>query len=225
MKDSKKYTERLKKFISTVQDCNAPIPAYEKSIEAMIYAVLCEYLDDQQANKALEKFTEHFVDWNDLRVSRPEEVAEVLGSNKPEYKKIASNLTQMLNAVFEKYDCLDIEHLKDMGKREAREELEKINELEPFCSNYFLMVCMDAHTVPLSDGMIQYLRTQKLIHPDADNADTQGFVERVLSSQYTYSFFYELLNLSRNPEKEPSKNKKTKKKTKTKKTTKKKNSK
>ncbi len=91
MKDSKKYAEKLLKLYRSRKREYGKVnkPKYEFSTDALIYAIVSENIPDSAAQSAVKKLARHFVDWNDLRVSRPEEIVDVLGKDNPEYRRIA----------------------------------------------------------------------------------------------------------------------------------------
>ena len=44
-----------------------------------VFAIVSENLTESQAQAAIKKLKDYFVDWNDLRVATVDEIAEVLG--------------------------------------------------------------------------------------------------------------------------------------------------
>jgi hypothetical protein len=102
----------------------------------MVFAALCQDSTESAAKNALKKIQSHFVDFNDLRVARTEEILEVIGNDMNNAEKSAANAVAMLNAVFQKYDSLATENISGTGKKGVKEALEKVSGLSDFVKNF-----------------------------------------------------------------------------------------
>jgi len=191
MKNSSQYIQKLKKLFSILKkgDEKPKKPVYHDPIEAIVFAVLCEESTESRAKAALKKIQSHFVDFNDLRVARAEEIAEVIGPDIEEPEKHAVRLTSLLNAIFQKYDCLSPEDLASTGKRSTKEILEKFNGMTNFISSYIMLTVINVHAVPLTEKMIQYLKAYNIVDPVFENEQIVAFVERQISAANAYTFY------------------------------------
>ena len=165
---------------------------YDEPVEALIYAIISEKMSEKAAQSAIKRFTGYFVGWNDLRVSRPEEIVEILGADTSVTRDIALALTGALGAVFDRYNTVSLKVLKKIGKRPARQTLEKMNGLSRFVVSYCMLTSLHGHAIPLTKKMIDYLRSKQLIHPDSDEQQIEGFLARQISAENA-SEFYALL--------------------------------
>jgi hypothetical protein len=226
MKDSKKYTDNLNKFWKKQKPKGAKLspPQYEDPVDALLYATIREFFSETATKKMLTKLSKHFVDWNDMRVSRFEEIIEVLGGDDPVNRTIARTVRKSLNSVFEANDCISLDYFVELGKRKAKEELDKMESVSNYVAAYIILCCMDGHAIPINQRIVDFLKDNKLVHPDSDISDIQGFVERIISTSQGYLFFETIRTMSEGSAKSaPVKAvKKTAKKTTKKKTTKKK---
>jgi endonuclease III len=191
MKNTNQYIQKLKKIFSILKkgDEKPKKPVYHDPIEAIVFAVLCEKSTESCAKAALKKIQSHFVDFNDLRVARAEEIAEVISPDIEEPEKCAAKLTLLLNAIFQKYDCLVTEDLTSTGKRGTKEILEKFNGMTNFISSYIMLIVCNAHAVPLTEKMIQYLKAYNVIDPKLENEQIVAFVEKQISAANAYTFY------------------------------------
>ena len=75
MKDSKVYAKKIAKLYRDMKKEYAKVKAveYDDPIEAIVFGTLCQHQTLPAARTSLRKIHRHFVDLNDLRVSRPEE--------------------------------------------------------------------------------------------------------------------------------------------------------
>ncbi|MBN1787809.1 MAG: hypothetical protein JW806_05380 [Sedimentisphaerales bacterium] len=191
MKSSSQYIQRLKKLYSILKKGSdkPKKPAYDDPVEAIVFAVLSENSTESGTRSALKKIQSHFVDFNDLRVARTEEIVEVIKSDVTEAEKCAARLTSILNSIFQKYDCLSLEDFMSSRKKAAREILEKLNGMTRFVSNYIMLTIINAHSVPITEKMIEHLKTHKIVDPKLDNEQITAFVERYISAANAYAFY------------------------------------
>lgn len=191
MKDSKQYAQRIKDAFRSFKRKDAKVrpPSFDKPLDALVYAVIAEHASRSETTRILKAFEGHFVDTNDLRVSRSEEVLEVIGTNAPWARKVAKALPRALNALFNLYDGLTVAPLMDVGKRQARKTLAELEGVSRFAADYFVLVVLGGHAIPLTEGMLSYLRSNELVHPDADDEDITGFLERQISASEAYAFY------------------------------------
>ena len=218
MKDSSKYAKKVMKLFSSLKKASqAPKePEYEDPIDSIVHGILSEYITLKDAKSAQRKIESHFVDLNDLRVSRTEEIVEVLGINKEVGAKIAAEVTNFLNIVFDRYDAISLDVLQDLGKRQARKDLEDLGCISKFAVGYCFLTALKGHAIPLTEPMVNYLQENELVYPGADSDTIEGFLERQISSSDGYTFYYLLREES---EKSPGKSSTAAKTTTTKKKT------
>ena len=207
MKNSKEYSKKiislyqsLKRKYGTIvsslgsneskDDVLADEP--QTVVDYIIYGIISEKLDEKDAQAAMKRFSKYFVDWNDLRVSRQEEIAEQLGADTPENRQIALTITKVLQRVFNENHQISLESLQKSGKRQARQKLEKMEELSRFVIDHCMLTSLSSHAIPLTEKMIEYLKINDLVDKNADAATIEGFLSKQISAKNGYEF-YELL--------------------------------
>jgi endonuclease III len=191
MKNSKNYSKKIQKLYRSLSRKYPKVQkvSHEKVIDAVIYAVLNAEMNEKQADSVMRKFADYFVDWNDLRVSRMEEIVEVLGKDTSATMDIASSITRILNSIFNDYNKISLESLKKIGKRPAKLALEKIEGINRYVVEYCLLTALGGHAIPLTDRMIKYLRNNELVNPDADDQQIGGFLAKQISAKNGYEFY------------------------------------
>jgi hypothetical protein len=213
MKDSRTYGQKissiahsLRKKRSKAKSVEFDDPAY-----ALVYAIVSERTCISTAKTVMRKMEKHFVDLNDLRVSRTEEVLDILGACGEDSRKTASVLTQVLNSIYNRYNIVSLVSLIEMGKRQARKQLEKLDGLSSFAVSYCFLTALGGHSVPLTPRMITYLRAGGLVHPEATDDEIVGFLERRITAANAYEFYSLLRQESEKAGKPRAAKKKTKK--------------
>lgn len=191
MKNSKKYAKEIGKLYRSLKKKHPKVKVveFEEPVEALVYAVVSEDVRSSVAKAILKRIKGHFIDLNDLRVSRQEEICEALGSDTSDAKRRAKVLTDVLNAVFSQYDRVCLEDLKELGKRQARKELEKLEPASSFVISYCFLTAFGGHAIPLTPNMIEYLKTTGMVDPKAKDDDIEGFLERQISASEGYEFY------------------------------------
>jgi endonuclease III len=191
MKDSKEYSKKVHKLYRSLKRKYPKVQkaTYDDLVDALVYAIISAELSEAATQSAIKKFADYFVDWNDLRVSRAEEIIEVLGADTSVTRDIASSLTSALRVVFEKYNRVSLEALEKNSKRPAKQALQKIDGTTSFVVNYCMLTSLQGHAIPLTKKMIEYLRSNELVHPEADEQEIEGFLARQISAENAYEFY------------------------------------
>jgi anion-transporting ArsA/GET3 family ATPase len=220
MKNSKEYSKKIQRLYRSL---SRKYPKVQKVIhdepaDAIVYAIISTELSKKATESAIKKFADYLVDLNDLRVSQTEEIVEMLGVDTPVTRTIASTITRVLRAVFNEYHKVSLEALKKIGKRPARQILEKLDGTSRFVVDYCMLTSLQGHAIPLTKGMIEYLTSKELVYPNADEQQIGGFLAKQISAKKGYAFYALLRRESEaRRSKKKKKNKTTSKKTKTKK--------
>ncbi|HAL45888.1 MAG: hypothetical protein A2Y12_05885 [Planctomycetes bacterium GWF2_42_9] len=191
MKKPPQYSQRVKKLYAALKKGTEKPKKItsEDFIEALVYASLCQECTETAAKSALKKIESHFVDFNDLRVARIEEIVGVIGSEVSNADKAAARATATLNAVFQKYDSLVTENIVSTGKKGIKEVLDKLTGVSDFVRNFVCLTFLNGHNIPLTDKMIEYFKTYNLVDPQWDNAQIASFIEKQVSASEAYTFY------------------------------------
>jgi hypothetical protein len=191
MKNSKDYSKKVHGLYRSLKATYPKVKkiSYDEPADALVYAIVAENINGPATESAIKKFDGYFIDLNDLRVSRAEEILDVLGEETKSTKNIASSLTRALRAVFDEYNNVSLEALKKIGKRPAKQILEKMDGVSRFAVNYCMLTSLQGHAVPLTQKMIEYLRSNELVYPDADEQEIEGFLAKQISAENAYEFY------------------------------------
>ncbi len=191
MKNSKEYSKKIQSLYRSLkhQYPKAQEISYETVMDAIVFAVISEKMSDKATESAIKKFPEYFIDLNDLRVSRTEEIIEVLGENTPQTREIASRISKILQAIYNDYHRVNLEALKKLGKRPARQILEKIDGISRFVIDYCMLTSLHGHAVPLTENIVNYLKINDLVDGDADEQQISGFLTKQIPAKNGYEFY------------------------------------
>jgi hypothetical protein len=120
---------------------------------------------------------EEFVDYNELRVAPPKEIADAFGKDHPHARRKAVEITSVLNAIFGRRNTLSLEHVTKMTKRELRRHLAELG-LSPYAAACLVLKVYAGHAIPVDRTLVECLEIDKCVEPGSEIEDVQGFLER-----------------------------------------------
>ncbi|MBE0537403.1 MAG: hypothetical protein IH624_17205 [Phycisphaerae bacterium] len=191
MKNSTQYAKEISKLYRSLKKKHGKVTCmtFDDPAETLVYAIFSEHQRSSAAKTLWKRIGAHFVDLNDLRVSRSEEICDVLGSDSAQAKRTATAVTDVLNAIFRRRDRVSLVDLRQMGKRQARKELERFKAAGKFAIDYCFLVALEGHAIPLTPRMVDYLKADGLVDPTATDEEIAGFLERRISAADAYEFY------------------------------------
>ena len=191
MKDSKLYADKIKKLHRALKRSGTKVQpvSYEDPLEALVYGLLSEPVTESQAQAAHKRLARHFVDLNDLRVARSDEIVDLFGEDSPAVQEAAGRLTRVLMAVFNKVHGLTLTGIKKLGKRPAKQLIEALDGVSPFAVEYCMLTSLQGHAIPLNGRMIEYLKAEGLIHPESEPEEIEGFLTKLVPAKEGYEFY------------------------------------
>lgn len=203
MKDSKEYSKKVAAFFKKNKS-KIVLKQFESEdkVDSLVYAVLFEHLITDEVNVIVSLMRKHFVDWNDLRVSRLEEVLDVLSPIDVPLetkKKVSLQLINSLNSLFKKYDRISFEDIEELGKRQAYQELEILKFFTPFVVNFLMLNFKGSHALPLNSLMAAYAKKAGIVHPDSTETEIGAFFERQIPVDDIYNFYLLLRQMAESP--------------------------
>jgi len=218
MKNSKAYSKKVHKLYRSLKRKYPKVQkvSYDEPVEALVYAIISENMSEKAAQSAFNRVSDYFVDLNDLRVSPAEETVEVLGKDTPAMRDIASTLTRTLRSIFNEYHKVSLQALKKIGKRPAKQTLEKMDGTSRFVVDFCMLTSLGGHAIPLTKKMIEYLISNELVNVEADEQQIEGFLAKQISAKNAYEFYALLRRRSEAHKGRPKRNPKTTQKTKVK---------
>jgi len=190
MKNGTLYAGRLKKFFTKMRQSlpKPEIPEPDDPVRRLAVAILGAGCSDAEAARTLQKLLTIFVDWNDIRVSRAFELGRALDDASPAMQKRCHQLITALNSVYRLENKSSLDRLKNLGRREARQFLEKLPGMDEHAVAAVFLWSLGGHAIPVSDPVLQTLRDHDLVDPTADRSEIQAFLERNIAAHDAKEF-------------------------------------
>lgn len=156
-------------------------------LENLLYACLLEEGDFTAADEAYARL-EQYADWNEVRVSTTQELAEVAASlaNAP---AAVERLKLALHSVFETHYAYELEFLLKESQAKIVAQLEKYKGVSPFVIAYLVQNCFGGHKVPIADATLNLAETLGLINAKEREAGAIPGLERAISKSKGVEFF------------------------------------
>lgn len=190
MKHGTEYAKRVKRLHQRLLKSYGKPSAIEPTdpIEQMVVGILSQDTSMSRAQSAYRRLVGEMVDLNELRVTPPSEIAEQIDGLIPMASDKARRIVDALNAVRRRQDTLDLDFLKQRGRREAREYLESLEGLTPFVAAQVVLFSLQGHAIPVDNLTLYVLRKKELVDPEADIPTVQGFLERNINASDAAGF-------------------------------------
>jgi endonuclease III len=106
-----------------------------------------------KAEAVLKRMADAVVDFNELRVCLPDELAGMMGERYPRVEERALRLRAALNEIYHRQHAVTLEPLLTMNKRDAKDYLDSLEGVPRFVSARLLLLCLGSHAAP-TDGRI-----------------------------------------------------------------------
>ncbi len=227
MKHTTGDPRRLNGLLRSIKGAAEPAdPPEMPVIERLVRALLTWETTRRQADQAYNRLMRRVVDFNDMRVTDPLDLAEAIGSRLSRSEERALRIKHVLHDIYAHEHAVDLERLRDLPKREARKLLDEMTGMVPFVSASVVLLALGGHAIPVDEQLLARLKRDEIVEEDATLDQVVAFLEYHIPASDNLKAYARLRKYAEQgsaPAKKTTKKKTTKKKT-TKKTTRKKTS-
>ncbi len=131
-----------------------------------------------RAAAALKRLLSAVVDYNELRVCLPDELAHIMGERYPRAVERAARIRSALNDLYRREHAVTLAPLENMPKRDTRMFLMSLEGLPPFVAARVVLLCFGGHAFPLDERMHAALIDEEAVPPDLKLEDAGSWLER-----------------------------------------------
>jgi hypothetical protein len=190
MKNATKHADDLKSVCRKLnKEYKPPERQPMDALRALVRAALSFNVPEHKVDEAMTALDREFVDLNELRVGTELEAQELLGGKFPQIEQRVGMIVAALNNIFEREHTMNLERLKTISRRDARQFLREIPDIHPFVEAYVMLFAFDGHAFPIDDVMLDYLIDEKILESGTTLEDAQKFVEHHLKAEECYELF------------------------------------
>jgi len=158
-------------------------------LETMLHSVLAGNGNDLLAAKILEKLHQELVDWNELRVTTPKEIEELI-SPLPDAADKALILRRILHRLFRERHSLSLGHFKRFGQERLAQDLDELGGLTPEMRDRILLKAFDVNILPLTEDIERIVKRLGLIENYLTSDKVKEAIDEILPPKRVYSFYH-----------------------------------
>ncbi|MGL4943987.1 MAG: hypothetical protein ACRC46_12450 [Thermoguttaceae bacterium] len=162
-------TTKIQSLNSALKKRHPRLPkAAERSVFLhLIYAACLENATTEAADRAMEILEEEFVDWNEVRVSTPSEIADTI-PHLTEPLAAGERIKRALQAVFDSYYDFTLDDLLKKPAAQANQFFESFPSITPFMAAYVTQLALGGHVIPLDEASLRIFRLLDLTQVTPD---------------------------------------------------------
>jgi endonuclease III len=183
MRNAREYEKKVKRLLGGAGKALPPtIASSEDQVRLLIESILHADASRKQVEQTSKGLMKEFVDFNEIRVAPPKEIAECLGRDFPDAREKAETIVRVLNATFDRNGNIGLDYMSKFTKRDLRRHLSELG-LGPFPAACVALRLFGVHAVPVDQSLVDCLKMVHCVHPASDIADVQGFLERIVQQK------------------------------------------
>jgi endonuclease III len=161
----------------------------EPPLDRAVLALLTVSAGERAALRVTGKLLDHFVDWNEVRVARPRDLASAALEGR---REDSSRMQALLQALYENLGGLDLAPLFEMKPSEVRRWLTGLRALSREETEAVMLFALELPVIPASNGLARVLRRVGAVPRKATPARVQREVLKGLAPE-SYRDFYGLV--------------------------------
>lgn len=173
---------KLKADASGAEPSQPPLAWADPAVDQLIYSTLLADCSSSQARGAYKRLREAMVDYNELRVCLPDELAAVIGDRLPRSLEKATRLRAALTDLYKREHVVTFGTLNDAGKREARAYVESLEGVSAFAAARVILYAFGGHAVPVDDRLRSLLASEGVCDADTPASEVASWLERHIRS-------------------------------------------
>jgi len=152
-------------------------------LEQLIMSVFCRCTSVGQATRALRELKRRFVDWNEVRVSHPAEVASGLPATRWA-RDGAEQVVWLLRDLYERYSCTDLTFLEELTPPQARSCLQSLPTVQRDMADEVLLLSLGVPVLPLSPAAAQMCYRLGFLENDRPTLKNQRALSKLFDPRY-----------------------------------------
>lgn len=190
-KELKKLYKKLKK---RYPDDPIVLPRDRKTLEHLVFAVFLENAKRESACAAFAAMERYYIDWNEIRVSTANEIADVVDMI-PDATRAGERLRRLLQWIFDATYKFDLEDLRAQGRSAVVEFLKTVPFSTAFMNDYAALFGVGEGPLPLSEGALRVLRLLDFVVVSADGREIVPELDGAFEGEEALDFFFALHEL------------------------------
>ncbi len=190
MKGARQCAQRLGRVLRSLRSKAGKVapPPTGDPIRQLILGIFSRDVPEVRAKEALNRLMDVVVDYNDLRVMAPAEMAEIVEKLSDARRK-CEDLSRALNWIFLREHDVTLDHLLEASKKDVLAYLGQVEGLDAYTQARIRLLGLNQHAFPLDSAMWEYACQVEIVSPDAPHAEAQAFLERQIPEKDALNVF------------------------------------
>jgi endonuclease III len=179
MRGATQCARKLKSVLNSLRNKLGKVhaPSTGDPITQLILGVLSRDTPEAKALEGLERLRSLVVDYNELRVIPPIEMADTL-TEFPDRRLKCEDISRALNAIFAIEHIVSLDRVVELPSKEALTYLNKIDGLEAYTVARIRLLGLNQPSFPLDEAMFAFVRQAGAVAPKSSHEEAQHFLER-----------------------------------------------
>ncbi len=135
-------------------------------LEVVLFGILIERLTIEQANHAMREYRANFVDWNEVRISSPEELQDAV-KDAEDPLEVATAVKAFLNRLFYEQHHVGLGFLDERNTTEIKSFFKKSATLTEATSIFLLERIREYPALPVSALTMPFIERMGWAQPDS----------------------------------------------------------
>jgi len=152
-------------------------------LNQLILSILCHLTSVRRGTRALSELKKAFVDWNEVRVSHPVEVAAAL-STASWATEGAERIVWLLRGLYELYNRTDLDFLTELTPAQARSCLESLPMVGRELADEVLLLSLGAPVLPCPPAALRMCYRLGLLDNERPTLKNQRALARTFDPRY-----------------------------------------
>ncbi|MBB6428647.1 hypothetical protein [Algisphaera agarilytica] len=176
---AKKFAALLKKSITAYKGEDPPP---RDPVAQLIVSFMQWDSTRTKAEDAFVALMEEMIDVNDLRVSHPHELVEVIGKDYPNAVNRVIRLRESLHEVYAREHDIQMHSIAGKGKKEQRAYLDSLPGIAPYIAAQVTLLSFGGHAMPIDDKLLALLINEGCLHEGTSIADAESYLVRQIKA-------------------------------------------
>ncbi|MFO0838658.1 MAG: hypothetical protein U1D55_09005 [Phycisphaerae bacterium] len=163
-------------------------PVVGDPLTQLVLGVLSRNVPESKAREALDALRATVVDYNELRVIPPLELAGHL-PDYPDGRTKCEDISRALNRIFAIEHTVSLDRFSGGSSRDVSAYLEKLDGLDAYSRARVRLLGFQLHAVPLDEAMWAMAKAEGMVADKASLEEAQSFLERQVGAEDALEFF------------------------------------
>ena len=159
------------------------------ALETVLFAIVADGTTDAKAEIVFENLRREMVDWNELRVTRSQDIQALLGG-LPQAPLKAEVVRSFLGKVFAVANHNVVEFMDKWSGARATAFLGEIEGLTESMRSRALLKGFEVDVLPITADIVRVMKRLGVVEGHLSQEKVHEFLQEVLAPKRTYAFFH-----------------------------------